>query len=79
MTEYLHGVHTVQDIKYHIVWITKYRYKILAGKIAKRTRELLIQGCKSIIIEGSIGKDHVHMLIAAPTNIAPSKGVSRFK
>lgn len=82
MTEYLHGVHTVQDIKYHIVWITKYRYKILVGKIARRARELLIQGCKArkvTIIEGSIGKEHVHMLIAAPTNIAPSKLVQYLK
>ena len=72
----MHGKHSVHDIKYHIVWITKYRYKILTGKIAQRVRELLIQGCRArgiAIIEGSVGKDHIHMLISAPTNIAPSK------
>ncbi len=76
MAEYIHGEHTVHDIKYHLVWITKYRYKILTGEIAKRARELLIQGCKArniTIIEGSVGKDHIHMLISAPTNLAPSK------
>ena len=45
MAEYNHGSHTVHDIKYHIVWITKYRYKVIAGKISQRLRELLIQGC----------------------------------
>ena len=78
----MHGEHSVHDIKYHIVWITKYRYKILTGKIAQRVRELLIQGCRArgiTIIEGSVGKGHIHMLISAPTNIAPSKIVQYLK
>jgi len=32
MAEYRHSGHAVCDIKYHLVWITKYRYKILRGK-----------------------------------------------
>ena len=47
VAEYIHGEHSVHDIKYHIVWITKYRYKILTGKVAQRVRELLIQGCRA--------------------------------
>jgi hypothetical protein len=31
----------VFDIKYHFVWITKYRYKILRGRVAERVRDLL--------------------------------------
>lgn len=76
MSEYIHGGHTISDIKYHFVWITKYRYQVLRGDIAKRLRELLIQGCSArgiTIIEGSVGKDHVHMLLSCPTDIAPSK------
>ena len=34
------GSHTQYDIEYHIVWTTKYRYKILKGKVAERAREL---------------------------------------
>lgn len=33
MAEYRNGSHTVYDIKYHFVWITKYRYKVLKGKV----------------------------------------------
>ena len=82
VAEYIHGEHSVHDIKYHIVWITKYRYKILTGKVAQRVRKLLIQGCRArgiTIIEGSVGKDHIHMLVSAPTNIAPSKIVQYLK
>ena len=76
MADYNHGSHTIHDIKYHFVWTTKYRYKVLGGKISLRLRELLVQGCSArgmTIIEGNIGKDHVHMLVSCPTNMAPSK------
>ena len=69
------GSHTQYDIKYHIVWITKYRYKVLNGKIAYRLRELLRQGCEArriTIIKGSISKEHVHMLVSCPPNISVS-------
>ncbi len=49
---------------------------MLKGKIALRLRELLRQGCdaKGIqIIRGSIGVDHVHMLLSCPTDLAPSQ------
>jgi len=33
MAEYRQSAHAVYDIKYHVIWITKYRYKILRGRI----------------------------------------------
>ncbi|MDR1642126.1 MAG: IS200/IS605 family transposase [Clostridiales bacterium] len=63
--DYNRGNHTVYDIKYHIVWITKYRYKMLVVKVAERLRELIRQGCDArglTIVKGSVGKDHVHLL-----------------
>ena len=76
MAEYRNGSHTVYDIKYHFVWITKYRYKVLRGKVAMRARELLMQGCDAKglkIIKGSVGPDHVHMLLSCPTGLSPSQ------
>ena len=76
MAEYRSSSHTVYDIKYHFVWITKYRYKILRGKIAERARDILRQGCEAngiVILKGSVGADHVHMLLSCPTDMAPSK------
>ncbi|MBR5163494.1 MAG: IS200/IS605 family transposase [Schwartzia sp.] len=76
MADYKKVSHAVYDIKYHFVWITKYRYKVLEGAIAYRLRELLRQGCdaKGIeIVKGSISKDHVHMLLSCPTNMSPSQ------
>ncbi len=33
MAEYRESAHAVWDIKYHLVWITKYRYKVLTGEV----------------------------------------------
>ena len=70
------GGHTKYDLEYHIVWSTKYRYKILTGKIAERLRELIRQGCEArgmTIIRGSVSKDHVHLLLSCPPTLAPCK------
>lgn len=74
--------HVQYDLQYHLVWTTKYRYKVLNGKIAERTRELIRQSCKSMditIIKGAISKDHVHILISCPPSISISKIVQQIK
>ena len=76
MDGYRKNSHAVYDIKYHVIWVTKYRYKVLSGPIAIRTRELIRQGCEArgiIILQGSVGKDHIHLLISCPPSLAPSK------
>ncbi|MEC1782202.1 transposase, partial [Schinkia azotoformans] len=40
MDGYRKNSHAVHDIKYHVIWVTKYRYKILRGPIANRAMEL---------------------------------------
>lgn len=76
MAEYRKGSHTVYDIKYHFVWVTKYRYPVLQGEIAVKAREILRQGCEINelrIIRGAIGKEHVHMLLSCPPKMSPSQ------
>lgn len=80
--DYNKSSHAVYDIKYHIIWVTKYRYKIIGGEISKRLRELVRQGCEArniTIVQGSIGRDHVHMLLSCPPSLAPSKIVQYLK
>ena len=74
--------HVQYDLQYHLVWTTKYRYKVLNGRIAERTRELIRQSCKSMditIIKGAISKDHVHILISCPPSLSISKIVQQIK
>jgi hypothetical protein len=57
MVDYGKGSHTVYEIQYHFVWVTKYRYHVLGGEVAKRARELILQSCLSREIK--IIKGHV--------------------
>jgi putative transposase len=67
---------------YHLVWIPKYRKRVLTGLVANRLKELFEQ-CAEIngwhIDELNIQKDHVHMLVQIKSNISISKAVQLFK
>ena len=74
--------HVQYELEYHVVWTTKYRYKVLGGKIAMRLRELIRQGCNARnikIVKGNIGSNHVHMLVSIPPSISISKFMQYIK
>ncbi len=79
---YRKTAHSVYELKYHIVWITKYRKPILHGALGLRVRELIRQTCASLdvyILKGHIARDHVHLLVSVPPMIAVSELVKRLK
>jgi putative transposase len=80
--DYRYGSHTVFNIEYHFVWVTKYRYKLLTGDVANRLIELVRQTCEAFeirILKGVVSKDHVHLLVSAPPTMAPSEIMRRIK
>ena len=80
--EYRYGSHTVFNIRYHFVWVTKYRYQVLVGDVSLRVRDLVRQTCEAFeiqIIKGVVSKDHVHLYISAPPTMAPSEIMRRIK
>ena len=76
------GAHTKHRHMYHIVWIPKYRKRVLQGTIAKRIEELLRE-CAEVnnweIHELNVQPDYVHMLIQLRPHISVSKTVQLFK
>ncbi len=80
--EYRRGAHTVFNIQYHFVWVTKYRYHVLAGEVKQRTREIIRQVCLRHdlnILQGHVSKDHIHLLVSAPSHIAASEIMQKVK
>ena len=61
--------HSTWECKYHVVFIPKYRKKVLYGQVRRELgsvlRELVRQK-ESEIIEGHLMVDHVHMLVSIP-------------
>ena len=79
---YRKSSHSVFSIEVHIVWITKYRYKVLKGDVVIRTRELLRRICterNAEILSGVVSKDHVHVLVSIDPSTSISKLVQYLK
>lgn len=76
------GAHTLHKLQYHIVFVPKYRKRVLRGEVATKTKRLFYQ-CAEMnewwIEELEILPDHVHMLLRLPPNIALSKAVQLLK
>ena len=65
-----------------LVWITKYRYRVLVGEVGERARDLLRQICAARevrVIRGAVSPDHIHMLVVTPPQLAPAKLVGFLK
>lgn len=80
--KYWKDSHTRHRLMYHLVWLPKYRKRILDGEIKKRVKELFadcaeINGWK--IIELNIQKDHIQMIVQLKQTIGVSSAVQRFK
>ncbi len=76
LDKYIHGGHTVYDIKVHMVWVTKYRYPILRKDVGYRLRDLLRQECEARqigLLAGHIRSDHVHLLLSIPPTLSISQ------
>ena len=74
--------HTDWDCKCHLIWIPKYRKKLLFGSLRKYLgdvfRELALQK-ESKVLEGHLMGDHVHMLVSIPPKYAVSQVVGYIK
>jgi putative transposase len=82
MTAYDFGSHCVFYHRYHIVWATKYRYKVLIGDIRLRAREIIRQACGELgvdIVKGVLAQDHVHMFLSVPPKYSVSDVMRRIK
>ena len=67
--------HTRWKCQYHIVFIPKYRKKVLYGKVREDVREILNTLCtyKNVeIIAGAVCVDHVHLSVAIPPKLSVS-------
>ena len=70
------------DLKYHLVWVVKYRKHVLRGQIATRTRDLIRQSCAAqdvYIMSGHVAADHVHLLVSSPPSLSVSELMKQIK
>lgn len=75
--------HSVYRTEYHVVWIPKYRRRILNPGVAGYVRKLFpkvleaMPGCE--VVEQNIQPDHIHTVMVIPPRYAVSAVVGRLK
>ena len=74
--------HSRWECKYHVVFIPKYRKKAIFGQIRRELGEVfrrLAEQRESLIAEGHLMPDHVHMMISIPPKYSVAQVVGYIK
>ena len=74
--------HAVYDLKYHLVWVPKYRKKIFTKEIEEMAREIFKEIAEQYefeIDEMEVAIDHVHIFLVAPPRYSPARVVQILK
>lgn len=82
MKTYTKGAHTKYHHRFHIVWVTKYRYKVLRGAVHRHVRDIIAQVAEEFgarIMSGVVSSDHVHIFVSIPPHVHESNFVKAMK
>ena len=74
--------HVIWHCQYHLVWVPKYRYRILGGDVGHEVHNCMqvfagYKGCD--VIELNIQEDHVHLIVMVPPKVSISELLGTLK
>jgi len=82
MSRFRKLTHAIWHCQYHIVWVPKYRFRVLEGELAQEVRaciRIFSEQSHCEIVELNIQKDHVHLIIMVPPKVSISDLMGRLK
>ncbi|MGB3779995.1 MAG: IS200/IS605 family transposase [Tunicatimonas sp.] len=82
MSKYKKLSHVVYKCDYHIVWVPKYRFRVLKGAIKELVEhdiKMLCQWKSCEVEELSVQEDHIHLLVSVPPKVSISKLMGTLK
>jgi len=82
MSRFMKLSHVLWHCQYHLVWVPKYRYRVLDGQVkpeVERCVRLFCEQLSSSIVELNIQKDHIHLLVKIPPKVSVSKMMGTLK
>ena len=82
MSKYKRQSHVVYKCDYHIVWVPKYRLRVLTGEVGKLVDEDIRKlsewlGCE--VMELNVQADHVHVVVSIPPKVSVSTYMGTIK
>jgi len=82
MGKYRKLSHVVYKCDYHIVWVPKYRFRVLTGAVKELVEHdirMLSEWLKCEVSELNVQPDHIHLLVSVPPRISISKLMGTLK
>ena len=73
---------TIWHCRYHIIFVPKYRFRILIGEVAKEAEHCIrafVEQQKGEVVELNVQIDHVHLLVLVPPKVSISNFVGTLK
>ena len=67
--------HAVWHCQYHVVWVPKYRFRILTGRVKTEVERCIRAFCEQKaceVVELNVQKDHVHVVVMVPPKLSIS-------
>ncbi len=82
MSKYKKQSHVVYKCDYHLVWVPKYRLRILTGEVGKLVDQDIRKlsewlGCE--VMELNVQADHVHLVVSIPPKVSVSTYMGTIK
>ena len=76
MSRFKRASHVIWHCQYHVVWVPKYRFRILSGPIGREVHKCVMVfsqklGCE--VVELNVQVDHVHLLVKVPPKVSISE------
>jgi len=73
---------TLWHCQYHLVWVPKYRYRVLDGKVGVETKicvRMFTEQVNGEVVELNVQSDHVHLIVMIPPKLSISDFVGKVK
>lgn len=80
--KYQRTSHAVYELKYHLVWVPKYRKVVLSEPVARRCKRIFQEIAERygfMVVEQAVMPDHVHVFVSAPPRWSPAELVNVLK
>lgn len=74
--------HALWHCQYHLVWVPKYRFRVLRGPVSGEVRDCILgfsSQMESEVLELNVQVDHVHLLVMIPPKVSISSYVGTLK
>ena len=69
MSRFERASHVIWHCQYHIVWVPKYRYRMLQGPVGQEAYKCVMTFCQQLgceVVELNVQIDHIHLLVKVP-------------